>query len=443
MKIAILGYGVEGKAVEKYFQSHPFIDSEQNLNVSPDELELTVFDKFTADKLPDLSDFDIVFRSPSVRPPVRPDAFELLKNPNLIPAKPLWTSSTRYFYDHVDRQHIIGITGTKGKGTTCSIATAILKNLGYRVHLVGNIGTPAIETLDSIAAEPDEKYFIVYEMSSFQLWDLEKSPHVAAILRISPDHLDIHRGFNDYAQAKSNIARHQAPGDYCIYYANNADSVKIAEASDGELISYPLAENRVWLDQLLDNLQIPGTHNRENAEAALEVVAAALRLSLEQLVDTYHDQLTQTLRDFKALPHRIQFIRELNHVKYYDDNYSSALPATEVAIKTFSDQPVILIAGGKDRHLNLDGHKKAFFASPNVKKVILIGELKQQLANGISPEKYEFADTLPEAVNKARFEAERFDTTIVLMSPGAASFDMFQNFGDRGDQFQAIVQELQ
>ncbi|MBR0480778.1 UDP-N-acetylmuramoyl-L-alanine--D-glutamate ligase [Candidatus Saccharibacteria bacterium] len=442
MKIAILGYGVEGKAIENYFKTHPYDDPSKNLHVEPTGLELTVFDKFDADNLPDLSSFDVVFRSPSVRPPVQPDAFELLKNPSLIPEKPVWTSSTRYFYNLVDRNHIIGITGTKGKGTTCSITTALLKNLGYRVHLVGNIGTPAITALDNIIAEPDTDYFVVYEMSSFQLWDLEKSPHVAAVLRISPDHLDVHRDFNDYVNAKSNIARHQVPGDYCIYYVNNADSVKTAEYSDGDLIPYPLVENREKLDKLLDNLQIPGAHNRENAEAALEVVAAALKMTLDQLINAHHNQLTQALHDFKALPHRIQFVRELNQVSYYDDNYSSALPATEVAIKTFADRPVVLIAGGKDRHLDLTNHKKIFFESPNVKKVILIGELKQQLAEGVRPEKYDFADSLAEAVEKARFEAEKFDSAVVLMSPGAASFDMFENFGDRGDKFQAIVREL-
>ncbi len=442
MKIAILGFGVEGKSVEKYFKSHPYIDPEKNLHIEPNDLILTVFDHFPADQMPDLSEFDVVFRSPSVRPPVKPDAFELLKNPSLVPAKPIWTSSTKYFFNLVDRRHVIGITGTKGKGTTCSIVSALLKSLGRRTFLIGNIGTPAVEILDEIATQPDDNYSIVYEMSSFQLWDLEKSPHISAVLRISPDHLDVHRGFNDYLNAKSNIARHQTPGDYCVYYVNNSDSVKTAEVSSGELIPYPLVEHREKLDELLNQLQIPGEHNRENAEAALEIVAATLSMTLEQLLERHFDQLARALQNFKALPHRIQFIRELNHVKYYDDNYSSALPATEVAIRTFANQPVVLIAGGKDRHLDLANHKKAFFESPNVKKVILIGELKSQLANGARPEQYELANTLAEAVEKARFEAEKFDSAVVLMSPGAASFDMFENFGDRGDKFQTIVKEL-
>ena len=279
-------------------------------------------------------------------------------------------------------------------------------------------------------------------MSSFQLWDLEKSPHIAGILRISPDHLDVHRGFVDYVAAKSNIARYQNPSDFCIYYGGSADAVKASESSDGELIAYPTIEGREKLDELLDELQIPGKHNRENAEAALSITSIALGLSLDQLLDQHFDILAKTLHNFQGLPHRIQFIRELNHVRYYDDNYSSALPATEVGIKTFADQPVILIAGGKDRHLDLSAHKKVFFESPNVKKAILIGEIKQQLANGVSPDKFEFADTLAEAIEKARFEAEKFDSAVVLMSPGAASFDMFKNFGDRGDQFQALVKEL-
>lgn len=441
MKIAILGYGVEGKAAEKYFQSHPYE------SVPPSELELTVFDHFSVDDLPDLSGFDLVFRTPSV-------------NPHKIKSSRV-TSITDYFFDHVDLDHIIGVTGTKGKGTTCSLTKALLESLGYRVFLVGNIGEPAINSLDILKSQPDENYFVVYEMSSFQLWSLQKSPHVSAVLRISPDHLDIHDDYEDYLSAKSNITSHQTAKDYCIYYAKNSDSEKVAHESPGTLIPYPTSNSK--LNALLGHLQLPGAHNRENAEAALNLVAAALNLDLGTMIDTYHNQLTTALENFEGLPHRIQFVRELDGVKYYDDNYSSALPASEVAVKAFADHPVILIAGGKDRHLDYSAHQKLFFDSPNVKKVILIGELKEKLAENQDPSKYEFADALEEAVEQARAAAVKcsvepftsqnnsgvkastkpFTAPIVLMSPGCASFDMFKNFGDRGDQFQRIVNDLQ
>lgn len=413
MKIAILGYGVEGKSIEKYFTG---------------KADITIFDNFKPADLPDLSAFDLVFRTPSVNP-------NLLKHANL-------SSITDYFFDHVDLNHVIGVTGTKGKGTTCSLTTALLKALGYHTYLVGNIGTPALDILDEVNSQPDDHFFIIYEMSSFQLWTLQKSPHVAVVLRISPDHLDVHKDFAEYVAAKSNITKRQSADDFCIFYSENPDSRRIAECSKGTLIPYPSNHN---LDRLLDNLRIPGAHNRENAEAALNAVAAALKTDLKTLLDNHFDVLAKALHDFEGLPHRIQFIRELNGVKYYDDNYSSALPAAEVAIKAFEDRPVVLIAGGKDRNLNLSNHKKAFFESKNIKKVILIGETKEKLAEGQPQEKYEFATDLKTAVLKAKTTAEGLqakDKPVVLMSPGAASFDMFKNFNDRGDQFQAIVKEL-
>ena len=167
MKIAILGYGKEGHSAEAYFTKHGN--------------EVQIFDKFTEEELGkmDFSGFDMVLRSPSVRP------------------REGFSSMTRYFFDNCPAP-IIGVTGTKGKGTTCSMITAILKELGKNVYLVGNIGKPVIDVLDDLKADD----IVVFEMSSFQLWDLEKSPHVAVVLRIEADHLNVHDGFDDYVNAK-------------------------------------------------------------------------------------------------------------------------------------------------------------------------------------------------------------------------------------------------
>ena len=161
MKILILGYGKEGKAVEQYFKNKKY--------------EIDILDNFSEDTLrgTDFSRYDMVFRSPSVRP--------LDQN---------WTSSTKYFFDNCIAK-IIGVTGTKGKGTTCTIISDVMKSLGYHVHTVGNIGMPAISELDSI--QPED--VVVYELSSFQLWDMNVSPSVAVILRIEPDHLNVHKNY--------------------------------------------------------------------------------------------------------------------------------------------------------------------------------------------------------------------------------------------------------
>ena len=433
MNIAVLGGGVEGKALKKYFTSHGH--------------HVQIFDNFKDEDIKNfqLSDFDQVFRSPSVRP--------LDKS---------WTSMTKYFFEHC-KAKIIGITGTKGKGTTCSIITSILRSIiqqfewpSRTVWLVGNIGIPSIEALDHIA----EDDIVVFEMSSFQLWDLEQSPHIAVVLRVEQDHLDRHYSLEDYHQAKANITKHQTSEDYCIYYRNNQTSAMIGNLSIGKKLTYPIPESD-RLTELLDCLSIPGAHNRENAEAAILAVASFLNLSLTDLLTNSNlaAAVKAGLTNFTGLPHRLQFIRELNNVRYYDDNYSSAFPATDVALKTFENDPTILIAGGKDRGLDLTDFKARLFNAKNLRHVILIGENKTRLAADEDPQKFILADSLESAVNIAQSLAEKIveDTRsnydlclpvtvplrpVVLMSPGSASFDMFKNFEDRGQQYQNLINHL-
>ena len=506
MSIAILGGGVEGQAVAQYFAK----------SGEP----VHIFNNFSADDLPgfQLDDFSMVFRSPSVSPyfaasytannPAISNITDtsttssVTDKPNVSNAKddsttsdistelsvahilpPNWTSITRYFFDHCPAT-IIGVTGTKGKGTTCSLITSILRAITANkapattdapattptIHLVGNIGVPALSVLDKIRDDD----IVVYEMSSFQLWDLPKSPHIAVVTRIEPDHLDVHRDFDDYVNAKANITKHQTPEDYCIYYKDNANSVKIANYSAGTKLPYPPDDitnpdqtssstqpsassqppspSAQLLSSTLDQLHIPGPHNRENATAALLACACFYHLPLDEFLEKYQTEISQGLANFKGLPHRLEFVRELNGVKYYDDNYSSAFPALDVAVKTFETNPTVLIAGGKDRGLDLTAMKTRIFSAPNLKKVILIGETKEKLSADEYPSKYHLADTLEDAVHEAQSFAEHLASSynscpladqaqpvIALMSPGSASFDMFKNFSDRGDQFQHLV----
>lgn len=184
MEIAILGYGKEGQSAEKFFRA-----KHQNT---------TIFKEFTSSELDetDFSKYGLVLRSPSV------------------PPRKGWSSMTQYFFEHCPCP-IIGVTGTKGKGTTSTLITALLKELGHKAWLVGNIGKPALDIIDEI--KPND--IVVYEMSSFQLWDLTRSPHIAVVLGIEPDHLNVHKDFADYVGAKANITKHQAKQDCCIYYS--------------------------------------------------------------------------------------------------------------------------------------------------------------------------------------------------------------------------------
>lgn len=416
MKIALLGYGKEGQAAEKYFKTH--------FNA-----ECDIFENFTYDEIRqrDYSSFDYILRSPSVPP---------LNLPNE-------SSLTKYFFSHCPCP-IIGVTGTKGKGTTCSLIKSVLDALGKDTYLVGNIGTPSIEILDSL--KPTS--VVVYEMSSFQLWDLKKSPHIAVVLRIEPDHLNVHRDFSDYVNAKSHIAEYQTSKDSIVYFKNNPHSVEIAAKSPAKhRFPYPSEYNPPKLAELLNSLKVPGAHNKENAKAALLAVAAFLNISLDELIDSHFSKIQTAFSNFQGLPHHLEFIRNLNNVDYYDDSFSASSPSLEVAIKSFPGQKIILISGGKDRGLDLTPHKNAIFNSDNIEKAILIGETRYNLSADQDRKKFILKDTLKDAVITARKIAEAAAKTsdkpaVVLLSPGAASFDMFKDFYDRGEKFQKYVKEL-
>ena len=407
MKIALLGYGKEGQAAENYFKTH--------FNA-----ECDIFENFTYDEIKqrDYSSYDIILRSPSV-PPL------YLTNES---------SLTKYFFDHCPCP-IIGVTATKGKGTTCSFIKSILDSLGEDAYLVGNIGTPSIEILDNL--KPNSA--VVYEMSSFQLWDLQKSPHIAVIGHLEPDHLNVHKDYADYLSAKANITRWQTENDYLIYYSKNPETVKIADTSKAQKIPYPY---KVPQD-ILAAIHLPGVHNQENALAAIAATASYQNISPDEFIREKKSQIIEGLRNFHGLPHRLEFLRELNGVKYYDDNFSTNPSSTRVAVNAFPDSNVVLILGGRDK-TNYEDLPEIYeiIKAPQVKKVILIGESGHELASRYQDSRFTLANSLEAAVQSARKTAESLNSAVVIMSPAAASFDMFENVYDRGEQYQKIISTL-
>lgn len=432
MKVAIAGYGLEGKVSYKYWRqlgNEVTIVDERTMSAHDlpyGAAAITGPGSFKA-----LKDFDLVVRAPSI-------AADRLKTNGKI-----WSATNEFFA----RCHtpIVGVTGTKGKGTTSSMINAILEAAGKKTVLVGNIGQPALELLD----EANTADVVVFEMSSFQLWDIQKSPHVAVVLPIEPDHLDVHKNFKDYIEAKANIRRFQTDGDVCIYHPTNKFSAQIAAASrQGRAVRYAVADDgQVFVaagnfqvdDHLIcstDNLQLPGTHNLDNACAAISAVRA-LGIG-DQAVE-------QGLRQFEGLPHRLELVRNLDGVDYYNDSFSSAPGATIAAIKSFK-RPEILILGGIDKGADFSDLADAIAAAPQVKQVIIIGEIRHKLAGILKKHKVlaaidvSEAGTMPEIVHRAQAVATAGD--VVILSPACASFDMFKNFYDRGDQFRAVVRGL-
>jgi UDP-N-acetylmuramoylalanine--D-glutamate ligase len=408
MKIAIVGYGVEGHSSFEYFSKdgHDLTIVDQNFikNIPKEADYITgdnVFDK--------LIDFDLIIRSPGI-------------SPHRLPyGEKVWSATNEFFAKCP--APIIGVTGTKGKGTTCSLITSILRAAGCTVHLVGNIGTPALQELPKI--RPDD--IVVFELSSFQLWDLQRSPHVAVVLMIESDHMNVHKDMDDYVAAKSNITTNQTVDDTIIFNRNNQLSKQIAAASKGKKVEYPFA-----IDEFTASIKLPGAHNQENAAAA---IAAVREFGVGD------DAIRQGLSAFDGLPHRLEKVRELDGVTFYNDSFSSAPSATVAAVKSFT-QPEIIIVGGTDKGADFSELHTALQEAPNVKKVILIGEIRHKLAGILHDINYEISDvrTMAEVVNVARSYTTSGD--VVILSPACASFDMFKSFYDRGDQFREIVKSL-
>ena len=408
MKIALLGYGKEGQATEKYFKKH-FAN-----------VEIDVFENFTYDEISkkDYSSYDIIFRSPSV-PPLH------LKNESSV---------TKYFFDHCPCP-IIGVTATKGKGTTCSFIKSLLDAHHEDAYLVGNIGEPSIDILDQL--KPTS--VVVYEMSSFQLWDLDKSPHIAIVGHLEPDHLNIHKDYAEYLYSKGNICRYQTTEDYCIYFKDNAETVKLVEDSKAQKIPYPFEIP----EEIRSAINLPGEHNINNAIAAIAAVASYKNISPDEYLSDYKTEIIAGLESFHGLPHRLEYLRELNGVKYYDDNFATNPSSTKVAVDAFPNDKLVVILGGRDK-TNYEDLPEIYdiLKAPQVKKVVLIGESGHELFNKYQDERLVLAESLKEAIGVAKKEAENLSPSILMMSLAAASFDMFENVYDRGAQFKNLILSL-
>lgn len=431
MKIAIAGYGAEGKANYTHWDTPEneltIVDERETLDGLPGDARTLL----GAGAFEKLSGFDLVVRTASLAP-------RKIKTDGKV-----W-SATNEFFAHCPAP-IIGVTGTKGKGTTASLIASILKAAGKTIHLVGNIGTPALDILPQITADD----IVVFELSSFQLWDLEKSPEVAVILLIEADHLNIHEDFAEYVESKANIRRYQSEESFCVYHPTNEYSRHIAEsASKGKRVRYAIpTDGGVYVrDEMfrqaehiicsVDALQLLGEHNRENACAALTVA---------KFFDIADATIEAGLRAFSGLPHRLEFIRELDGVKYYNDSFSSAPSATVAAIKSFT-QPEVIIIGGTDKGSDFTELVTAIEESNNIKTIVLIGKIRFKLAEILKSVANNIEvhvsneQTLAPIVEIARSRSQSGD--VIILSPACASFDMFKDFYDRGDQFRTIVSQL-
>lgn len=409
-------------------------DKNENIN-----LDLPIEYKLGEDYLSGIEG-DYLFKSPGIRPDL-PEFLEFIENGGIV------TSEMEVFFD-VCPCKIIAVTGSDGKTTTTTLISEMLKDSGYTVHLGGNIGKPLLSEVKDMK----EDDIAVVELSSFQLMTMKKSPSVAVITNIAPNHLDVHKSFEEYILAKENICKFQKSSDKLIVNYDNDITRKTGENAKSEVLYFSLkgekTENAYYKDgaiylnsdKLIDikDIKIPGMHNVDNYMAAYLAVKDFITI----------DNFINVCKNFGGVSHRIEFVKEENGVKYYNDSIASSPSRTMACLNAFYNEgkKIILIAGGKDKGLDYTELGKEI--AKKTKKVYLVGDLKDPVKNTAEAIKkavlsydesfpVEILYNLSDTVKKVKQDAVNGD--IVVLSPAGTSFDKYKNFEERGNLFKECV----
>ena len=380
---------------------------------------------------------DVVYVSPGI-PPTIPLIQEARARGLPI------SSSTKLFFDRCVAP-IVGITGSSGKTTTTALVGRIFNAAGRRALVGGNIGVPLLSRLDEI----DRDAWVILELSSFQLESLDQSPHVAAITNITPNHLDRHASMAEYTEAKANIVRYQVPADWAVFNADDRGSAglqtrarrlefSLSRAVDGAFLDGERltlrANGRSNVVCQTSELRLRGRHNVANVLTACAVASAA---------GIAPDAMREVVTTFAGVDHRLQLIQVIDDVRYYDDSIATSPERSIAAIEAFEGESIILLAGGRDKHLPMEAWGRKIAAS--VHELVLFGECaplveRAARAAGMPAERITHAGTVESATGIAHVIARKGD--VVLLSPGGTSYDQFRDFEERGGHFARWVRSL-
>lgn len=426
LKVAILGFGIEGRAAAKYWAKDgaeiTICDSNVSLDI-PTEYNR----KLGPDYLERLDEFDVIVRSQSVR-------YDAAGSTKI-------TSGINEFFAQCPAL-IIGVTGTKGKGTTSTLISRILKTAGKTVHLAGNIGRSPLDILPEISKDD----IVVLELSSTQLIDLRYSPNIAVCLMIAPDHQDWHRNMSEYTESKGNIFRHQTTSGLAIAKAGDEISEQLASLSPGIQLRYgstPAARVKGKRIEIagtdlmsVDDVALLGAHNLEN-------VCAAITATWD-LTGQNGDAIRDAVAEFKGLEHRLEFVAEVEGVRYYDDSFSTNPETAIAAIKSFESDKVVIL-GGSTKNASFNTLARVIDEN-SVIHALLIGEEAEKLATALRSVGFTHFTVMKwqgmqQLIDTAYHLTESGDN--VILSPACASFDLFKNYKDRGEQFQEAVKNIE
>ncbi len=435
MKVAILGYGSQGISAYQYWNN---LTSEITICDSREDTLIpeSCDSKLGEDFLSNLDQFDIIVRA---APIIHPK--QIIKaNPNSPDILSKVTSNTNEFFRVCPTKNIIGVTGTKGKGTTSTLITEMLEKSGKTVHLGGNIGIPPLDLLNKNISPED---WVVLELANFQLIDIKYSPKIAVCLMVVPEHMDWHEDLEEYIAAKQQLFINQTEDDTAIYYADNENSESIASASEGQLIPYfdepgaVVLNNKIVIDKTsicdVNDIALLGKHNWQNVCAAVTATWQVV-----QNPEAIHS----VIKDFKGMEHRLELVRSFHGIKFYDDSFGTTPETAIVAIEAFLE-PKVVVLGGSDKGADFDELAKTV-KDNNVKEVLLIGDTAENIRQSLDKVGYTNyqpgGDSMKEIVENALQVTD--DGDVVLLSTGCASFGMFMNYKDRGEQFKSAVKSL-
>ncbi len=406
-KLLILGLGREGESSLKLLNKY-----------LPDQKVDTADIKNGKDYLNSLTNYDIVIKSPGI-----PN--KLLEIKNAIKNGVTFTSQTEIFFDQV-RGKVIGVTGTKGKSTTTSLIYHILKSVGKNVYLVGNLGLPVLDYLDKDSSNT----IYCFELSSHQLSTLRRSPDIAVLLNIYPEHLDYYNDYQDYFSAKSNITKYQTKNDVFIYNSNFELINELSKSVISKTIDFIKLELPETKSKLL------GEHNLNNIKASW-AVALELGLSLEDI--------KKGIESFKPLEDRLELVNSVNRVDFVNDTLATIPEAAISAVESFEKSDnITLILGGYDRGIDFSILGNYLRGRKNVKNIILIGQSSTRIKeclNGYMGIIHELGSANMDAIVKLAYKVTR-PKGMVLLSPAATSFDMFKDYKDRANQFKEAINKL-
>lgn len=455
-KVAVIGIGISNLPAIKYLANLgarvSARDKKEKLPIKTEELEKLNVECILGDNyLDNLENYDYIFRSPGIKP----FTYEIQKA--IESGNTILTSEIEKVIELCPCK-VIGITGSDGKTTTTTLISKFLEHAGYKVWVGGNIGTPIFSQLEKIKKED----IVVLELSSFQLMTMSNTPNISIITNISPNHLDYHTSYKEYILAKANIFINQGKNDILVlndddeYTPNFLDYIErkgiksnIRKFSlksklekgvylDGENIISTVNNKKELICKKAD-IKIVGMHNIANICAAATAVFNLVKIN----------DIKEVVSSFAGVEHRMELVREVNNVKWYNDSIGSSPSRTIAGLKSF-DQKVILIAGGYDKKIPYD--PLAPYILDKVKHLILVGKTSGKIKSAVLKEAKEKNveidkvldiiefKTLGECVKYANKIASEND--IVVMSPASASFDMYKNFEERGNYFKKLVSEL-